>query len=88
MRRKLVVVAALILSACNTMPNGFGYTEAEGKHPVHSQYEDYMACWHQYGGENLGMNYWLDSPRDKRLHLDACMGLDGWKDISLDRFPL
>jgi predicted small secreted protein len=40
MKAKIVVAAALILSACQTLPNGFGYVEAEGKHPANTQAHD------------------------------------------------
>jgi hypothetical protein len=87
MRSKLVVVAALVLSACNPLPNGYGYVEAEGKHPANTQEHDYLSCWQQWVKDTYGMGEMAAGYRARRLHIDACMEQDGWKDIALDRYP-
>jgi hypothetical protein len=46
-----------------------------------------MACWQQYTKDTLGMGEMIEGYRARRLHIDACMEQDGWKDITLDRYP-
>ncbi len=87
MKWKLVVASALILSACHTLPNGFGYVPTPGKQQVKSQMDAYLQCWQEYTNETLGFGAPIfKSPRAGRIKVDECMTAMGWTDISLDAF--
>jgi starvation-inducible outer membrane lipoprotein len=87
MRRNLVVAAALILSACSTLPNGFGYVATPGKQQAMDQAHAYLTCWQEYTNETFGFGApILETPRQGRIEVDKCMTGMGWTDVSLDAF--